>query len=242
MRTSLEASYAYCRQVARTRARNFYYSFLLLDEQRKSGMCALYAFNRTCDDLSDETPLDAAAVRRALTDWRTQLDSALAGTYSDHPVWPAFHDTVKRYQIPQRFFHEMIDGVTSDLDPKQPRTFGELYEYCYRVASAVGLSVLHVFGFSSEDALPLAEKCGIAFQLTNILRDVGEVLAWVACTSRPKISSASESIQSVFAMACQKASLSISCASKHHGRGNITVNHPTFQNWWRRRAGSLFES
>jgi phytoene synthase len=174
MNTPLNASYAHCRRVARTRARNFYYSFLLLDGTRRNGMCALYAFNRQCDDLSDEGHLDPGAARRALDDWRQQLLSALAGKYGRHPIWPAFHDTVRRYKIPPRFFHEMIDGVTSDLEPKQPRSFQELYEYCYRVASAVGLSVLHIFGFESDAAIPMAEKCGIAFQLTNILRDVGE--------------------------------------------------------------------
>jgi phytoene synthase len=174
MTTSLDASYAYCRSIARTRARNFYYSFLLLDRPRRNGVCALYAFNRQCDDLSDEGHLDRAAAARALADWRDQVDAALTGRYGAHPAWPAFHDTVRRYQIPTRYFHEMIEGVTSDLYPQQPRTFADLYRYCYRVASAVGLSVLHVFGFLSDDALPLAEKCGIAFQLTNILRDVGE--------------------------------------------------------------------
>ncbi|MCW5978238.1 MAG: phytoene/squalene synthase family protein [Bryobacteraceae bacterium] len=172
--TTLADSYAHCVRIARARARNFYYSFLLLDQQRRRSICALYAFNRECDDLSDERGHDRAAARQALSGWREQLEAALHGDCGAHPIWPAFHDTVTRYAIPPRFFHEMIDGVTSDLDHSQPRTFDELYAYCYRVASAVGLSVLHIFGFESADALPQAEKCGIAFQLTNILRDVGE--------------------------------------------------------------------
>src|SRR5205085_6585081 len=91
-----------------------------------------------------------------------------------HPALPAFHDTVQRYKIPHQYFHEMIDGVSSDLEPRRIRTFDELYRYCYQVASVVGLTTIHIFGFDSPAALPLAEKCGVAFQLTNILRDVRE--------------------------------------------------------------------
>ncbi len=175
MTVTIEASYDHCRKVARSRARNFYYSFLLLDKPRRDGMCALYAFNRECDDLSDEprrTGVEAGRV--ALEAWREQLDAALAGEYPEHAVWPAFHDTVKRFGIPPQYFHEMIDGVMSDLEPRRVETFEDLYRYCYQVASVVGLSVLYVFGFEGEQALELAEKCGIAFQLTNIIRDVKE--------------------------------------------------------------------
>ncbi len=175
MRVTLEESYDYCRRVARSRARNFYYSFLLLPRQKRRAMCALYAFNRVCDDISDEPErfgYDSPA--RAIEDWRRQLDQALAAGYGGHPVWPAFYDSVTRFRIPGRYFHDMLDGVASDLERRQVRSFEELYGYCYQVASAVGLSVLHVFGFGSAEALPLAEKCGVAFQLTNILRDVRE--------------------------------------------------------------------
>ena len=99
--------------------------------------------------------------------------SALAGRYGEHPLWPAFHDSVQRYGIPHEYFYEMIEGVSSDLSPTL-QTFDELYRYCYQVASVVGLTIIHIFGFESPDALQLAEKCGIAFQLTNILRDVRE--------------------------------------------------------------------
>lgn len=175
MPTSLEDSYRYCRQVARSRARNFYYSFLLLDKPRRDGMCAVYAFNRYCDDLSDDPGVGGAdAVRDKIAQWRADLDRALDGETGGHPVWPAFRDTVERYRIPHRYFHEMIDGISSDLDARRIRTFDELYRYCYQVASVVGLTIIHIFGFQSEDAPLLAEKCGIAFQLTNILRDVRE--------------------------------------------------------------------
>jgi 15-cis-phytoene synthase len=167
---NLEASYAFCRRIARTRARNFYYSFLLLSREQRDAMCAIYAFMRYCDDISE----GEGASRESIDHWRRDLNRALAGEYGYNPLWPAFHDTVQRYQIPCEYFLEMISGVSSDLEPRQIHTFDELYRYCYQVASVVGLTIIYIFGFESQQALPLAEKCGIAFQLTNILRDVRE--------------------------------------------------------------------
>ena len=129
---------------------------------------------RECDDLSDNPNAHKKHIRESIAVWSLELDRALAGDVANGPIWPAFHDTVKRYSIPHRFFHEMIDGVTSDLEPRRIQTFDELYRYCYQVASVVGLTVVHIFGFTSVRALLLAEKCGIAFQLTNILRDIRE--------------------------------------------------------------------
>jgi len=170
MSASVAESYAYCRRVARARARNFYYSFVLLSREQKNAMCAMYAFMRFCDDLSDEEGGSAAGIER----WRAELDEALAGRFSGNAVWPGFHDAVRRYAIPHEYFHAMIAGVSSDLEPREMRTFDELYGYCYRVAGVVGLTTIHIFGFDAPEALELAEKCGIAFQLTNILRDVRE--------------------------------------------------------------------
>lgn len=167
---SLEASQAHCRGVAKRRARNFYYSFVLLSPERKNAMCAVYAFMRYCDDLSDEP----GATRTAMDRWREALTEAFAGRPDSSPVWPAFIDAVSRYKIPHEYFYDMIEGVASDLTPRTFHKFDELYQYCYRVASVVGLTTIHIFGFDSPEALPLAEKCGIAFQLTNILRDVKE--------------------------------------------------------------------
>lgn len=167
---NLDASYAWCLDVTRRRARNFYYGFLLLPAEKRRAICAIYAFMRRCDDLSDERGGSAAA----LENWRGQLDAALAGRPLEDPVWPAFADAVVRYSIPHRYFHEMIDGVSSDLSRRRIETFAELYDYCYHVASVAGLTATYIFGFASPEALELAEKCGIAFQLTNILRDVGE--------------------------------------------------------------------
>jgi phytoene synthase len=169
---TLEESYAWCTHVARSQAKNFYYSFLLLDPPRRRAMCAIYAFMRYCDDLSDdESVTDRAA---AIARWRGDLEAALAGAAGGHPLWPAFTDAVSRYRIPHEYFFAMIEGVSSDLGPRRIQTFEELYDYCYHVASVVGLTIIHIFGFDSPRALDLAEKCGIAFQLTNILRDVKE--------------------------------------------------------------------
>jgi phytoene synthase len=168
--TSVDRSYDYCVRVARSRAKNFYYSFILLSAQQRKAMCAIYAFMRYCDDLSDEP----GATRAPMERWRAELEDALQGRFSSHPVWPAFHHTVRRFGIPHEYFRQMIDGVTSDLEPRNFETFDELYRYCYQVASVVGLTIIHIFGFDTRSALPLAEKCGVAFQLTNILRDIRE--------------------------------------------------------------------
>ncbi len=174
MKTDLEGSFAYCRRVTRRRARNFYYSFVLLRRAEHDAMCAVYAFMRYCDDLSDDCLPDPEQARRLMTRWRADLEAALGGLPGDHPVWPAFCSVVERYQIPHDYFRDMIDGVASDLAPREFKTFEELYRYCYRVASVAGLSVIHILGFESAQAPLLAEKCGVAFQLTNILRDVRE--------------------------------------------------------------------
>ncbi len=173
MSLSLAESFDYCRRLTRRRARNFYYSFLLLGRDEHDAMCAVYAFMRYCDDLSDE-PAAGAGAEGKLEEWRSDMEAALSGAFPAHPVWPAFRATVERYQIPRRYFHDMVDGVSSDLFPGAFETFEDLYRYCYRVASVVGLTVIRILGCESPEADALAEKCGVAFQLTNILRDVKE--------------------------------------------------------------------
>lgn len=169
---TVQESYTHSRNVAKARARNFYYAFRLLSPERHAAICAVYAFMRHCDDLSDE----AGATQAALEDWRRDMRRALDGDLPDHPVWPGFADAAHQFAIPRHVFEDMIDGVESDLTVRRMATFDELYRYCYQVASVVGLAVIHIFGFTHPDAPRLAEKCGIAFQLTNILRDVGEDL------------------------------------------------------------------
>jgi 15-cis-phytoene synthase len=169
---TVDQSYKYCEGVARSQAKNFYVTFLLLSREQRRAMCAIYAFMRYCDDLSDDAGVaDRAA---AIAAWSKDLEAALAGAPPANPLWPAFADAVQRYKIPHQYFRDMIAGVSSDLEPRTIETFDELYRYCYQVASVVGLTIIHVFGFDSPEALQLAEKCGVAFQLTNILRDVRE--------------------------------------------------------------------
>jgi 15-cis-phytoene synthase len=180
---SFEASQAHCRNVAKKRAKNFYYSFVLLSDEKKNAMCAMYAFMRYCDDLSDEP----GATRTAMDRWREALTEAFAGRPDTGPIWPAFLDAVTRYRIPHEYFYEMIEGVASDLEVQVIHRFDELYQYCYRVASVVGLTTIHIFGFDSAAALPLAEKCGIAFQLTKSFAISAKTPASVAFIFHRKI-------------------------------------------------------
>lgn len=169
---SCRQSYAWCERLAHRQAGNFYHAFRLLPAPKRRAMCALYAFLRVADDLSDG-PEAVAVKRSALVDWRRQLDAALAGSYH-HPLYPAFHHTVASYAIPRRYLDEVLDGVGMDLDIAHYDTFADLYRYCYRVASAVGLACIHIWGFADAKAMHYAEAAGIALQLTNILRDLGE--------------------------------------------------------------------
>jgi phytoene synthase len=172
---ALRCSYQYCAAVARREARNFYFAFLLLPKALRRSMCALYAFLRRTDDLADE-PGSASEKLRALADWRLELDAALAGRKAAWPGLPALADTVARHAIPPHLLHNVIEGVSSDVMPRRFATFDELASYCYQVASVVGLSCLHIWGFRSAggQAERLAENCGIALQLTNMIRDVRE--------------------------------------------------------------------
>lgn len=171
---TLADSFAYCHQLTRRTARNFYYAFLVLPRAQRRAMDALYAFMRVTDDLADE-PGEISSKREALQRWRQRLDRALVGDYS-HPLHPALHDIVETYRIPSTYLHEVIDGVTMDLEPVRFETFDDLRGYCYRVASAVGLACIHIWGFRDEKAKEYAEAAGIALQMTNILRDLGEDL------------------------------------------------------------------
>ncbi len=173
MGPELAASYRAAGQVARQRARNFYYSFVVLPPEKRRALCAVYAFMRCCDDISDGDE-SADEKRGGLRRWREKLDAALTGDFQGDPILPAFRDSVRRFAIPAEYFHWIIDGAEMDLTVGRYETFEELYRYCFHVASAVGLVCLQVFGFSDDRARELAEHCGIAFQLTNILRDVKE--------------------------------------------------------------------
>jgi phytoene synthase len=174
----LDRSYENCRSVARNAASNFYYAFYMLPRPKRDALCAIYAFMRLVDDVSDSPqgsagqPNEPALKRAALSRWRALLDQCTAGDTSGHAILPAFADAIQRYRIPSRYFHDLISGAEMDLLETGYRTFEALQEYCYRVAGTVGLTCVHVFGFQDSHALELAERLGTAFQLTNILRDV----------------------------------------------------------------------
>jgi 15-cis-phytoene synthase len=168
---AVDASYDECKRVARESASNFYLAFYLLPEQKRRGLCALYAYMRLVDDAADE-PGDVASKQRGLSRWRALTDAAYAGDTSGHAILPAFADTCSRYAIPARYFHDLISGAEMDLTEPSYATFDRLREYCYRVAGTVGLTCIHVFGFRDPRAPDVAERLGIAFQLTNILRDL----------------------------------------------------------------------
>jgi squalene synthase HpnC len=183
---SISRSYAACHSIARAAHSNFYYAFFLLPKPRRDALAALYAFMRLVDDVADEGN-DLAAKQRGLADWRAALDDAVIGEErlvdgstalnSATPsgateVLPALVDTMQRYKMPARYLHDLISGAEMDLTLRTYPTFDRLREYCYRVAGTVGLTCTHVFGFHDPRALDLAEKLGLAFQLTNIIRDV----------------------------------------------------------------------
>jgi squalene synthase HpnC len=187
------ASYSHCHQIARSARSNFYPAFFLLPKAKRDGIVALYAFMRLIDDVSDEGA-DVAAKQRGLARWRAALDEAITGQsqafdgnaarslqagelYGEREVLPALVDTMERFRMPARYLHDLISGAEMDLTIREYPTFERLKEYCYRVAGTVGLTCTHIFGFRDSKALDLAEKLGLAFQLTNIIRDVREDFA-----------------------------------------------------------------
>lgn len=168
----LEDSYRRAREITKERAKNFYFGIRLLPQEKRDSLCAVYAFFRESDDLSDDDAITDKSER--LARWK-KLVRPQEETPAEDSILPAFYDSVEKYSIPERYFEELIDGTTSDLSVTRYHTFEDLYGYCYKVASTVGLVCLHIFGFDgSPEALEMAEARGIAFQLTNILRDVKE--------------------------------------------------------------------
>ena len=170
----LESAYEACRTITRREAKNFYYAFLTLPAAKRRAIYAAYAFCRHCDDsVDEETSVDAKL--KALSDLQANLDNTYSGSASS-PVYVALADVARNYRIPQAYFQEIILGVESDLVKDRFRNFDELKEYCYRVASVVGLICLQIFGYEGDDAKEYAVDLGLAMQLTNIIRDVREDL------------------------------------------------------------------
>jgi len=177
---TLKAAYAECCAISKREAKNFYYSFVALPEPRRNAICAIYAFMRKADDLADDESISIAERRNQLNAWLAEWREVCAGGNSTDLVFLAVRDAIQRFSIPLSLLDELVAGVTMDLDqatgdaPDTYATFDDLYRYCYLVASVVGLVCIRIFGYSDPCAEKLAEQTGIAFQLTNILRDVAE--------------------------------------------------------------------
>lgn len=162
----------YCQQKAAQSGSSFYYSFLFLPPERRRAITALYAFCREVDDVVDECA-DTGIARTKLAWWRSQVAATYDGT-PQHPVAQALVPVVKTFDLPKEWLHEVIDGMEMDLTQRRYPDFQALQPYCHRVAGVVGLLSAKIFGYGDPDTLKYAEKLGMAFQLTNIIRDVGE--------------------------------------------------------------------
>ena len=178
--STIEQAYAVCRGIAKREAKNFYYAFVALPRARKNAICAVYSFMRKADDLADDESLPREERRIRLDAWLADWRGVCHGGDSSDPVFIAVRDATERFGIPLSLLDELVAGTATDLDantneaPGTYATFADLYRYCYLVASVVGLVCIHIFGYTDPAAEKLAEETGIAFQLTNILRDVAE--------------------------------------------------------------------
>jgi len=187
----LRASYAVCRSIARSAAKNFYYGFLALPRHKRNALSAVYAFMRQADDISDDPSVPIAERREQLEAFRSRMHAVIAGQQTDDPVLIALADTHRRYNIPAELLDQLVQGTAMDLDEAIPPvlnprplnapppvvlylSFDDLYGYCYHVASVVGLACIRIFGYKDPAAERFAEHTGMAFQLTNIIRDVKE--------------------------------------------------------------------
>ena len=192
----LASAYDFCRTVARREAKNFYWAFRVLPQHKSDAMCAVYAFMRKADDLSDDESISLDARRVAMAEWTCAWQRSRTVGSAD-PLFVALNDTQQRFGISDELLQQLVAGTTMDLQPQIKgtvlvheivskggvdvnrefhvyRSFDDLYRYCYLVASVVGLVTIRIFGYRDLGCEQLAEHTGIAFQLTNILRDVRE--------------------------------------------------------------------
>ena len=179
----LREAYIECRAITREHAKTFYMATRFLPNEKQRGIFAIYSLCRYIDDLVDEAEdlvskkeLDIAGINKKLDKWKQKLQDTYEGKEHDNPILIAFSDVLRNYEIPIELPFELMEGVCMDLYKNRYETFEEVYDYSYKVASIVGLMTSEVFGYSSKDALDYAVDLGIAMQLTNILRDVGEDL------------------------------------------------------------------
>jgi len=184
-----EAAYAFCRAIARREAKNFYWAFRVLPRHKSDAMCAVYAFMRRADDISDDESKPIEARREEMKSWlaawrasRTATANQFSPNTNEDPVFLALSHTQRRFNVPDSLLEELVAGTTMDLEPLTSNlgpvqtyaSFDDLYRYCYLVASVVGLVCIRIFGYTDARAEILAEETGVALQLTNILRDVKE--------------------------------------------------------------------
>jgi len=182
--SQLAVAYSVCRGITRSQAKNFYYGFLVLPKRKRQALCAVYAFMRRCDDIADDPSLSARDRRQRLDTWVNAFHAAQAGFPSDDAILLAVTDAQRRFHVPLGLLDALAFGTAMDVEensdqssparPIQYGSFKDLERYCYNVASVVGLVCIRIFGYTDPAAEPLAEKCGLAFQLTNIIRDVKE--------------------------------------------------------------------
>jgi phytoene synthase len=177
---SIEHAYAVCRAIAKREAKNFYYAFVALPAAKRDAICAIYAFMRKADDLADDESRPRDERKRQMSAWLEAWHAASRGEATGDPAFVAVRDAIQRFGIPLSLLDELVAGTAMDLERAETgavdiyESFADLYHYCYLVASVVGLVCIRIFGYSDPRAEKLAEETGIAFQLTNILRDVAE--------------------------------------------------------------------
>ncbi len=181
----LTTAYSVCRHIARSSAKNFYYGFMVLPRRKRNALSAVYAFMRHADDIADDPKLTFDERRARLEQFMQSYREVAAGKQTDDPVFMALRDSQQRFKIPMDLLEKLVAGTLMDVSgdlpqgtPENPviayRSFDELYDYCYHVASVVGLVCIRIFGYRNTAAEQLAEQVGVAFQMTNILRDVKE--------------------------------------------------------------------
>jgi len=166
------AAYAHCEEVVKRSGSSFAAAFWMFPRTKRRALHAIYAFCRLADDIADD-PAVAGDRARLLARWRDELRAAYEGK-AEHPVGVALMDAVRRFDLPEPVFEDLLEGVASDLRGDPVETFEDLQHYCYRVASTVGLLIVQVLGYRNPRSLEYAVTLGIAVQLTNVLRDVGE--------------------------------------------------------------------
>jgi phytoene synthase len=185
-KSQLAVAYSVCRSITRAAAKNFYYAFLVLPKPKRQALCAVYAFMRKCDDIADDVNVRPREKEQRLDVWLDAFHRALSGQPTDDPVLLALTDAQRNFNIQIGWLDQLAYGTAMDVRENerseaqlaapfvQYRTFEDLRLYCYQVASVVGLVCIRIFGYRDPTAESLAERCGLAFQLTNIIRDVKE--------------------------------------------------------------------